>query len=137
MPDIDIPPKFEQESHHLIFLKELERLKKRNNLESSWKSWSNFIPTYHWLRQIKKCQTFPKFMKDFLTKRKRLGYFSIVALTQDFNQLFQGKLLPKLKDPGSSIIPCKIRYSFCGRALCDVRASNNLMPVSIFKKICI
>ncbi|XP_016699982.1 uncharacterized protein [Gossypium hirsutum] len=43
------------------------------------------------------------------------------------------KLPPKLKDPGSFTIPCNIEKSYCGKALCDLGASINLMPKSIFK----
>lgn len=42
---------------------------------------------------------------------------------------------PKLKDPWSFTIPCSIGETYCGRASCDLGASNNLMPMSIFKKI--
>lgn len=47
----------------------------------------------------------------------------------------QGKLPPKLKDPGSFTIPCNIGETLCGKALCDLVASINLMPLSIFKKL--
>lgn len=74
-------------------------------------------------------------MKDTLTKRIRVGEFATVALTQECSQLVQGKLPPKLKDPGSFTIPCNIGETFWGKALCDLGASINLMPLSIFKKL--
>ncbi|XP_012487917.2 uncharacterized protein LOC105801129 [Gossypium raimondii] len=43
------------------------------------------------------------------------------------------KLPPKLKDPRSFTIPCNIGEPYCGKALCDLGASINLMPKSIFK----
>ncbi|XP_058741907.1 uncharacterized protein LOC131614322 [Vicia villosa] len=76
-----------------------------------------------------------KFMKEMLTKRKILGEFATIELTQECSQLVQGKLPPKLKDPGIFTIPCNIGDSFCGKALCDLRASINLMPLSVFKKL--
>lgn len=45
------------------------------------------------------------------------------------------KLLPKLKDPGSFMIPCTIGNQFIGRALCELGASINLMPLSIYKEL--
>lgn len=44
---------------------------------------------------------YSKFMKDVLTKIKRVSEFAIVALTQECSQLVQGTLPPKVNDPGS------------------------------------
>ena len=49
--------------------------------------------------------------------------------------LYQKKLPPKLKDPGSFTIPCAIGNAVFERALCDLGASINLMSWSIFKKL--
>lgn len=73
-------------------------------------------------------------MKDMLNKRKIVCEFAIVALTQECSQLVQGKLPPKLKDPGSFTIPFTIGDTFFGKELCDLGASINLMSLSIFKK---
>ncbi|XP_040971323.1 uncharacterized protein [Gossypium hirsutum] len=40
-----------------------------------------------------------------------------------------------LDDPGCFTIPCNIGAAYCGKALCDLGASINLMPMSIFKKL--
>lgn len=87
------------------------------------------------IEAIEQMPNYSKFMKDMLTKRRRVGEFATVALTQECSQLVQGKLPPKLKDPGSFTIPCNIGETFCGKALCDLGASINLMPLSIFKKL--
>ncbi|XP_039036971.1 uncharacterized protein LOC120174067 [Hibiscus syriacus] len=44
------------------------------------------------------------------------------------------QLPPKLKDPGSFTIPCNIGNTFLGKALCDLGANINLIPLSIFRK---
>ena len=54
---------------------------------------------------------------------------------EDFIAILQKKLLPKLKDPGSFTIPCSIGNASFKKALCDLGASINLMPLSIFKKL--
>ncbi|KAL5541988.1 hypothetical protein UlMin_009698 [Ulmus minor] len=76
-----------------------------------------------------------KFMKDILTKKRRFGEFETVALTRECSAVLQNKLPPKLKDPGSFTIPCSIGNQYFGKALCDLGASINLMPMSIFKKL--
>ncbi|XP_062085804.1 uncharacterized protein LOC133791913 [Humulus lupulus] len=75
-----------------------------------------------------------KFLKDILTKKRRLGEFETVALTEGCSAMLKSKIPPKLKDPGSFTIPCSIGGRDVGRALCDLGASINLMPMSILKK---
>ncbi|KAM6577157.1 hypothetical protein CsatB_028994 [Cannabis sativa] len=76
-----------------------------------------------------------KFLKDILTKKRRLGEFETIALTEGYSVMLKNKIPPKLKDPGSFTIPISIGGRDVGRALCDLRASINLMPMSIFKKL--
>ena len=45
------------------------------------------------------------------------------------------KLPPKFKDPGSITIPCSIADVFIGKALIDLGASVNLMPLSMCSRI--
>ncbi|KAL5545312.1 hypothetical protein UlMin_009096 [Ulmus minor] len=90
------------------------------------------IPLVEALEQM---PNYVKFMKDMLTKKRRFGEFETVALTRECNAVLQNKLPPKLKDPGSFTIPCSIGNQYFGKALCDLGASINLMPMSIFKKL--
>ncbi|KAL8520643.1 hypothetical protein ACS0TY_011253 [Phlomoides rotata] len=54
-------------------------------------------------------------------------------LTEELSARLQKKLPVKLSDPGPFILPCKIREGGKYRALCDLGASINLMPLSLFK----
>ncbi|XP_062114097.1 uncharacterized protein LOC133825125 [Humulus lupulus] len=58
-----------------------------------------------------------------------------MALTNECSSFLQDKLPQKLKDPGSFTIPCTIGDTYCGMALCDLGASINFMPMSVFKKL--
>ncbi|XP_038887219.1 uncharacterized protein LOC120077408 [Benincasa hispida] len=51
------------------------------------------------------------------------------------NALFQNNIPTKMKDPGSFTLLCSIGGKKVGNALCDLGASINLMPLSIFKKL--
>ncbi|XP_070005544.1 uncharacterized protein [Nicotiana sylvestris] len=42
---------------------------------------------------------------------------------------------PKLEDPGAFTIPCTIDSADFAKALCDLGASINLMPYSVFKTL--
>ena len=76
-----------------------------------------------------------KFLKNILARKRRLGEFETVALTQESSHMLQSKISKKLKDPGSFTIPYSIETRYAGRALCDLGASINLMPLSVFKQL--
>ena len=73
-------------------------------------------------------------MKDILSKKRKLGDYEIVALSEECSAILQKKLPPKLKDSGSFTIPCAVWNSVFEKALCDLGGNINLMPLSIFKK---
>ncbi|XP_061367345.1 uncharacterized protein LOC133310424 [Gastrolobium bilobum] len=75
-----------------------------------------------------------KFMKDVLSKKRGITEYETVKMTQESCQ-YLGKLPPKLQDPGSFTIPCVIGNTYQGKALCDLGASINLMPLSVFKQL--
>ncbi|XP_062075362.1 uncharacterized protein LOC133779414 [Humulus lupulus] len=60
-----------------------------------------------------------------------------MALTKECSSFLHDKLPPKLKDLGSFTISCTIGDTYCGMALCDLGASINLMPMSVFKQLAI
>jgi hypothetical protein len=76
-----------------------------------------------------------KFMKELLTGRKKPKDDENIALSKNCSDILQKKLPPKLKDLGAFTIPCSIGPVNIGRALCDLGASINLMPLSMMKKL--
>ena len=87
------------------------------------------------MEALQQMPNYVTFMKDVLTNKRKLGEFETVALTKEGSLLLQTKIPPKLKDTGSFTIPCSIGNTYCGRALCDLGASINLMPMSVFKQL--
>ena len=79
--------------------------------------------------------TYVKFMKDILSKKRRLEEYETIALTEECSSIIQKKMPQKLKVPGSFTIPCTIGNTVFERALCDLGASINLMPLSIFRRL--
>ncbi|XP_031258423.1 uncharacterized protein LOC116116499 [Pistacia vera] len=90
------------------------------------------IPFVDMLEQMPKNA---KFQKEILTKKKRFEGHEIVMLTEDCSVLLLKKLPQKLRDPGSFTIPCTIGSIHFDKVLCDLGASLNLMPFSIYKKL--
>ncbi|XP_019252636.1 PREDICTED: uncharacterized protein LOC109231429 [Nicotiana attenuata] len=75
------------------------------------------------------------YIKDIVAHKRRLIKFETVALTEECTSRVQNKLPQKLKYLGSFTIPVRIGNIDVGRALCDLEASINLMPLSLFKQL--
>ena len=77
---------------------------------------------------------YSKFMKDFVTKKisvtfeddDRMQHCSAIATTF---------LVQKKEDLGAFTIPCTVGSLHFVKALCDLGASINLMPLSIYKNL--
>ena len=78
---------------------------------------------------------YAKFMKDILSKKRKLDEEGVVSLSATCSVVIQKNLLTKMHDPGSFTIPCTIGNFEFGRALCDSGASINLMPLSVVKRL--
>ena len=90
------------------------------------------IPLIEALEQMPK---YAKFLKDIISKKQKLEEHETVMLTEESSAILQKKLPPKLKDSGSFTIVCNIGKSYFDRALCDLGASINLMPLYVFRKL--
>ncbi|XP_057986667.1 uncharacterized protein LOC131171215 [Hevea brasiliensis] len=78
--------------------------------------------------------SYAKFLKEILSKKRRLEDYETVARTEDCSAILQNKLPLKLKDPGSFSIPCLISNMNIDKALCDLGASVSLIPLSICQR---
>ena len=90
------------------------------------------IPFLEALTQIPQ---YAKFMKDILSRKRKITQEGIVSLKTTYSAVIQKTLPEKMKDPGSFTIPCKIGDADMGKASCDSRASINLMPLSVAKRL--
>ncbi|WVZ06281.1 hypothetical protein V8G54_019627 [Vigna mungo] len=57
---------------------------------------------------LEQMPSYAKFMKDLLSKKRKLQEDETIMLTEECSAIIQQKLPPKLKDPGSFVIPCEI-----------------------------
>ncbi|KAK8563270.1 hypothetical protein V6N12_035420 [Hibiscus sabdariffa] len=78
---------------------------------------------------------YAKFLKDMVFRKTRIGEFETVVATEACLAMMQNKVPAKKTDPGSFTIPCSIGNNYSTKALCDPRASINLMPKSVFQKL--
>ena len=84
---------------------------------------------------LENMQSYVKFMKNILVNKKNFCEYETISLTEECSAILQKKIPPKLQDPGSFAIPFSIGNSLSGKALCDLRASINLMLLSMFKRL--
>ena len=77
---------------------------------------------------------YAKFMKDLVNK-KRLVTFEDDDRRQHCSAIATRSLVQKNEDPGAFTIPCTDGSLHFAKALCDLGASINLMPLSIYKKL--
>ena len=115
-----------------------QRLKK-NKLDNQF---GKFMEIFKKLRihisfvdALEKMPSYVKFMKDMLTNKRKLSDYETVALSKECNAILQKKLPPKLKDLVSFTTLCSLANSNFEKALCDLGASINLIPLSIFRKL--
>ncbi|XP_075104775.1 uncharacterized protein LOC142178884 [Nicotiana tabacum] len=90
------------------------------------------LPLVEILQEVPK---YARYLRDIVANKRRHAEFETVALTEECSAIVQSKLPPKLKDPGSFTIPLSLGKQEVGRALCDLGASINLMPSSLFKQL--
>src|SRR5256886_7154548 len=90
------------------------------------------VPFADLLEQMPK---YAKFLKEIISNKKRLSEHETVMLTEEISALLRKRLPPKLNDAGSFSIPVMIGETFCNNALCDLGASVNIMPYSLFQKL--
>lgn len=66
---------------------------------------------------LEKRPNYVKFMKDILSKKRRLEEFEIVALTKGCIAMLINKLPPQLKDPRTFTFPYSIENYYVGKVL--------------------
>ncbi|XP_009624859.1 uncharacterized protein [Nicotiana tomentosiformis] len=74
-------------------------------------------------------------MKDLISCKFDFQDLATVILTQTCSVVVSRLIAEKLSDPGSFTIPCPIGSYAFAKALCDLGASINVMPLSIYKKL--
>ncbi|XP_020555064.1 uncharacterized protein LOC105178691 [Sesamum indicum] len=87
------------------------------------------------LDAIKQIPRYAKFLKELCTSNGKLKGNERVSMGENVSAILQRKLPPKCKDPGTFSIPCKIGMIGIKKAMCDLGASINVMPLTIFESL--
>ncbi|RYR15736.1 hypothetical protein Ahy_B04g072660 [Arachis hypogaea] len=76
-----------------------------------------------------------KYMKELLPRKSSLKGGQTIVMNKECSALIQPQLPTKRKDTGSFHVPCAIGETMFDKALCDLGASINLMPLSLVKRL--
>ncbi|XP_070015140.1 uncharacterized protein [Nicotiana sylvestris] len=76
---------------------------------------------------------YDKFMKDLVTKKRSMNC-EMIKMTHQVSAIVHS-MYPKLEDADAFTISCTIGSVDFAKALCDLGASINLMPYSVFKTL--
>ncbi|XP_070015348.1 uncharacterized protein [Nicotiana sylvestris] len=76
-----------------------------------------------------------KMMKDLMSRKFDFQDLATVTLTHTCSTVVMRPIAEKLSDPWSFTIPCTIGNFAFAKALCDLGASINLMPLAIYKRL--
>ena len=78
---------------------------------------------------------YSKFLNDLLTKKDKYIHSDNIMVEGNCSSVIQRILPPKYKDPGSVTILCSIGVVSVGKALIDLGANINLMPLFMCRRI--
>ncbi|KAL3537677.1 hypothetical protein ACH5RR_001043 [Cinchona calisaya] len=84
---------------------------------------------------LTKMPNYTRFMKNLLARKRKWDDDEKVCLDAQCSAIVQRRLPPKLKDPGSFMIPVNVGGKKWHRSLCDLGASINIMPKAIYDKL--
>lgn len=87
------------------------------------------------LETISQVSIYVKFLKEILSKKRKLNEFETIALNKECHAILQHKLLPKLNYSESLKIHWSIGNNNTFNVLCDWGASINLIAFSVYRKL--
>ncbi|XP_070017905.1 uncharacterized protein [Nicotiana sylvestris] len=90
------------------------------------------IPLMDALREM---SGYAKVMKDLMSRKFDFQDLSIVTLTQTCSAIVARPMAQKISDPGSFTISYTIGSYAFAKALCDLGANINLIPLAIYTKL--
>ncbi|XP_027166366.1 uncharacterized protein LOC113766367 [Coffea eugenioides] len=115
-----------------------QRLKPSRN-DKEFEKFVNIFKQLHinipFVDAILQIPSYAKFLKEIMTKKRKLVDSETIALTEECSDIIQNKLPPKLKDPGSFTVPCTIGNVEFSKALCDLGASVSLIPLTVARQL--
>ncbi|XP_070040750.1 uncharacterized protein [Nicotiana tomentosiformis] len=126
------------ESNHMFALPFPQKLS-REKLDKQIEKFLDVLKQVHvnlpFTEVLSQMSAYAKFLKEILTKKRKIKKPLVVNLTEHCGAILQNKLPQKCGDPGSFTIPCSLGTTNFDKSLCDSGASINLRPLFIYRKL--
>ncbi|KAH6766589.1 hypothetical protein C2S52_017572 [Perilla frutescens var. hirtella] len=87
------------------------------------------------IEAIKQVPRYARFLKKLCTRKVRFNDDARFLVGENISAVIQRKLPKKCDDPGMFMIPCIIGDRKVEKAMLDLGASINVMPLSVFKEL--
>ncbi|XP_015160535.1 uncharacterized protein [Solanum tuberosum] len=88
------------------------------------------------IESLEKMPRYTKFMKDLVTNKRAVSFENDERM-KHCSAIATRSLVQKKDYLGAFTIPCAIGMLHFAKAFCDLCANINLMPLSIYKKLCL
>ncbi|XP_027348096.1 uncharacterized protein LOC113859552 [Abrus precatorius] len=125
----------EEKYNRLSYPQRMSNPKQEKQFERFLDVFKKFQINISFAEVLEQMPSYAKFMKELLSKKRKLENDKTVPLTEECSAILQRKLPKILKDLGSFSIPCSIRNCTVEKALCDLGTNIYLMPLAIMKKL--
>ena len=86
-------------------------------------------------KALQQMPTYARFMKELLTKKRKFPEEETVELEAGCSAIIQKAIPQKCCDPGSFTLPISVENLYIGKAMLDLGASINLIPLSMLRRI--
>ncbi|XP_071926187.1 uncharacterized protein [Coffea arabica] len=107
-------------SNVIPFPHRLKKDRQDREFEKFFKMFKQLHINIPFIDAITQIPSYARFLKDIMSKKRKIVDNEMIALTEECSALIKNKLPPKLKDPGSFSIPCTIGQLHFSNALCDL-----------------
>ncbi|XP_022871117.1 uncharacterized protein LOC111390329 [Olea europaea var. sylvestris] len=108
-------------------------------MDKQFKNFLNTLGQLHikipFIDAILQIPNYAKFLKEMLTKKRKLPEHETIALSEGCSAIIQHRIPPKLKDPRSFTLPYSIGNLHDINCLIDSGASINLIPLPLYRKL--
>ncbi|KAA3470871.1 gag-asp_proteas domain-containing protein [Gossypium australe] len=102
---------------------------------SSLNLFKSLNPNSLLLELIDKIPKYVKHLKEIMKQHRKIKNSEQIDISDSCSALIAKRISPKVKDSGSFTIPMELGDQNFSKALCNLGASINLMPLLIYRKL--
>nr|GEU61655.1 reverse transcriptase domain-containing protein [Tanacetum cinerariifolium] len=115
-------------------LKQKQQEKDKVQIQKFWQMFKQLHLNITLVEALVLMPKYQKMLKALLSNKEKLQELANTSLNENCSVAILKKLPEKLSDPGKFLIPCGFSELKC-KALADLAASINLMPLSVWKEL--